>query len=109
MKNYLKLSAFVLWAVFIGNVASAQSVAINNDGSTPDASSILDIKSTTKGLLIPRMSKTERMAITTPATGLIVYQNGPDSTGIYFYNGASWKLVFSYFDAAGGDLTGSYP
>src|SRR5258705_9671029 len=66
---------------------NAQSVSINSDGSTPDVSAMLDIKSTTKGLLFPRMTLAQRTAILSPATGLLVYQtNG--TTG-YYYNSGS--------------------
>jgi len=41
---------------------------------TPDASSILDLTSTSKGLLAPRMTSAQRTAIASPATGLLVYQ-----------------------------------
>lgn len=54
--------------------ASAQSLSINTDGSTADASALLDVKSTAKGILVPRMSKAERNAIATPATGRMVFQ-----------------------------------
>ena len=53
----------------------AQGVAINEDGSAADSSAMLDVKSTTKGLLIPRMSSAERTAIPSPATGLMVFDN----------------------------------
>ncbi len=43
----------------------AQNVGINSDGSTPDASAMLDIKSTSKGLLIPRMTLAEKFNIIT--------------------------------------------
>lgn len=56
---------------------------------TPNASSILEMKSTTQGLLIPRMTFTERNAIVSPATGLLIYQkNG--TPGFYYYNGSAW-------------------
>jgi len=64
-------------------------VSINTDGSSPDGSAMLDVKSTTKGMLIPRMDSTQRVAISTPATGLLVYQtDGTD--GFWFYNGTAW-------------------
>jgi hypothetical protein len=47
----------------------AQSFAINTDGSSAHASALLDVKSTNKGLLVPRMSKAEKNAIAAPATG----------------------------------------
>ena len=50
----------------------AQNVAINNDASLPDNSAILDIKSGTKGLLIPRMNSAAITAIPNPAKGLLV-------------------------------------
>ena len=51
----------------------AQSVAINTDGSPANTSSILDIKSINKGLLIPRMTSVQRIAIAAPANGLMVF------------------------------------
>ncbi|MCP4001954.1 MAG: hypothetical protein GY727_13680, partial [Gammaproteobacteria bacterium] len=64
-------------------------VGINTDGSSPDTSALLDVKSTTKGMLIPRMDSTQRVDISSPATGLLVYQtDGTD--GFYFYSGTAW-------------------
>ncbi|MBU9936793.1 MAG: hypothetical protein KTQ13_09085, partial [Ferruginibacter sp.] len=76
---------FLLVIVFFtpGN-STAQSFAINTDGSTANASALLDVKSTDKGMLVPRMSKAQRNAIATPATGLLVFQNAPDSIGFYY-------------------------
>jgi len=62
--------------------------------TTPNASSLLDITSTTKGVLLPRMTQTQRNAIVSPASGLLIYQtNGVK--GFYYYNGTSWKAVSS--------------
>ncbi len=70
----------------------AQSVAINTDGSAANSSAILDIKSTSKGLLIPRLTQTQRNAVATPATGLLIYQT--DYTpGYYYYNGSTWTAL----------------
>jgi len=52
----------------------AAQVAINTDRSAPEASAMLDVKSDTSGILIPRMEQTQRVAINNPATGLLVYQ-----------------------------------
>ena len=59
MKNYLIVALSVL--VFSSNAIS-QRVGINTDGSTPDASALLDVKGD-KGMLIPRMTSTQRDAI----------------------------------------------
>jgi hypothetical protein len=54
-------------------VLSAQNVAINNDGSEPHEFALLDVSSTTKGVLFPRMSTMERTSIPGPAIGLTVF------------------------------------
>ncbi len=84
---------------------SAQSVAINTDGSTANTSALLDVKSTTKGMLIPRMSKVQRNSIVPPANGLIVYVNAPDTVGLCFYDGAVWKWMEE--KGTGWSLTGN--
>jgi trimeric autotransporter adhesin len=85
---------------FIANLFS-QSVAINTDGSVPNNSSILDIKSSSKGLLIPRMTSLQRNAIATPANGLLVFDISTNSP--WFYNGTGW----SNLAAAGWLLSGN--
>lgn len=56
---------------------------------TPDASAILDLSDTTKGFLPPRMTESERLAISSPTIGLMVYQTDePD--GVYVYKAAGW-------------------
>jgi hypothetical protein len=56
---------------------------------TPDASSVLDLTSTTKGLLLPRMTKTQRDAISSPVAGLAIYQTD-NTPGLRVYNGTNW-------------------
>jgi hypothetical protein len=91
IKNTIQKAFFALTFVFALN-ASAQSVAINTDGSTADASAILDLKSTNQGVLVPRLTQSQRTTISAPATGLMVYQT--DATaGFYFYNGTAWTSM----------------
>ena len=69
-----------------------QSVGINIDGSLPNSSAILDVKSTNKGLLAPRMTMVQRNAIASPATGLLIFQTD-NSIGYYYYNGVAWTPI----------------
>jgi trimeric autotransporter adhesin len=88
----MKSSCFIVLIVsivFANKFLIAQGVAISEDNSTPNASAMLDVKSTTKGLLIPRMTQAQRTAIVAPATGLLVYQTD-NPGGFYYYNGAEW-------------------
>lgn len=67
------------------------SAAIGIGTSTPAATAILDIASTSKGLLIPRMTTVQRTGIASPAAGLQVYDT--DLNSLYFYNGTSWQAL----------------
>lgn len=69
MKKYSIL--FLLLAAAFLTVQS--QVAINTDGTAPAASAMLDVKSSEKGMLIPRMSTAQREAIASPSQGLLVY------------------------------------
>lgn len=88
----------LVFLLFIALSVNAQ-VSINTDGSQPDNSAMLDVKSASKGLLIPRMTMVQRDAITTPATGLMIYQTD-NIAGVYFNSGTPSMPVWTM---AGGD------
>jgi hypothetical protein len=91
MKNLLSV-AIILFAGFSLNA----QVGINNDATIPDNSAMLDVKSTSKGLLPPRMTYEELHAIGSPANGLIVYCTdcGSDSLGaLAMYMAGSWYIM----------------
>lgn len=69
--------------------ASLDAVGINQ--SSIATSAVLDIASTTKGMLIPRVTTTQRDAISSPAAGLLVYNTS--TAAVNFYNGSSWAAV----------------
>jgi hypothetical protein len=75
--------------------------------TTPNASAKLEIASTDKGLLIPRMTASQRVAIVTPANGLLVYQTDSE-TGFYVNTGTSaspvWTRVNSNWTRSGSDI-----
>jgi hypothetical protein len=87
-----KISFLITVTMFFAGTIFAQGVGIKSDASATDNSAMLEIKSTNKGILIPRMTATQRTAINSPANGLMVYQTDAPA-GFYFYNGTSWKLV----------------
>jgi hypothetical protein len=75
--------------------------------TAPNASAKLEIASTDKGLLIPRMTAAQRAAIVTPANGLLVYQTDSE-TGFYVNTGTSaspvWTRVNSNWTRSGSDI-----
>lgn len=79
--------------MFLCVITSHSQVGIGT--ATPDASSILDINSTTKGLLTPRVTTTERNAIETPADGLVVYDTTLKSFYHYNITTISWIRINS--------------
>ena len=81
----ITLLTFILFSIL-----SYAQVGINTN--TPDSSSALDIESTTGGILIPRLTETQRDAISSPATGLMIYQTD-QTTGFYFYDGIAWTRI----------------
>jgi trimeric autotransporter adhesin len=100
----LILSATALSFLYIAPVKS-QSLGINTDGSSAHATAMLDVKSTTKGLLIPRMTSVQRTAIASPATGLQVYDT--DLNLVYFYNGVTWAGLAAstnFWTLSGGNI-----
>lgn len=62
--------------------------------TNPDASSILDISSTTGGLLLPRMNTAQRNAINSPAVGLLIYLVDGTMQCLQVYNGTSWENIY---------------
>lgn len=74
--------------------------------TTPAASSILDVTSTSKGVLVPRMSAAQRIAIAAPAEGLMVYQNTAPN-GLWMFLNGVWTRLASTVDVNSlGDATG---
>jgi cysteine-rich repeat protein len=86
----------------IENAATIKGVAINTDTTRANPSAMLDVKSFDRGVLIPRMSTTQRTAIANPAKGLLVFDI---TTNTFWYNiGGTWKEVGGTSGVAGGGL-----
>jgi len=71
------------------NVTGAGAVGIGT--SSPNASAALDISSSNKGVLLPRMTSSEMNAIASPATGLLLFCSDCAPVGFRFYNGTAWS------------------
>ncbi|MEM6264572.1 MAG: tail fiber domain-containing protein [Bacteroidota bacterium] len=79
--------------------AQTDGISINSTGTDPDPSAMLDIQSADKGLLIPRMDSSSRVAITNPAEGLMVYDS---TTQSFWYYRQDWEEI------EGGDDLGDH-
>ena len=99
---FLALNLFLLVKLNAQNTfPSTGSAGIGT--TSPNASSVLEMKSTTKGVLVPRMTLTQRNAIASPATGLLIYQTN-STPGFYYYSGSAWTAV-----SATAGANGIYP
>lgn len=99
-----QLNLVVFFLLLTPAFAHAQAIAVNTDASNPDPSAILDVKSTNKGVLVPRMDKAQRELIDTPATGLLVFDTGLGS--FWFYDGTAWTNLIAGFSTFIADTDG---
>jgi len=84
----MKILFTILVIISISTINAQVGVGTN----TPNASAALDVTSTTKGLLTPRMTSAQRVAISTPADGLVVYQTD-NTPGLYCYVNGAWSAL----------------
>ncbi len=90
-----KITFFALIAFAFLSISlhlSAQ-VGINTDGSAPNNSAILDVNSTSKGTLVPRMTQEQILAIQNPANGLMAFCTSNNKLYIYVSSFGQWKEV----------------
>jgi len=117
-KNKILVIAILVGAQIISLNGFSQNVGINTTGVNPAASAMLDIVSSNKGLLVPRVSLTSTSLagpISSPATSLLVYNNasaGGGSTavtpGYYFWDGSKWeRFKTGASSSSGWDILGN--
>ncbi|MBO9562276.1 MAG: hypothetical protein J7621_05850 [Niastella sp.] len=95
----MKRKLTILTVLFLAATTFVQA-QVGIGTTTPAASSALDVTSTTRGVLIPRMSSAQRTAITSPAEGLMVYQlNAP--VGLWMFISGAWVRLTTVTDGFG--------
>lgn len=80
------LRAIILLVLLHSPVTAQNNVGIGT--TAPDPSALLDLTSSDKGFLVPRLSTTEMNSVASPATGLLIYNT--TQSGFYYYNGSTW-------------------
>lgn len=107
LKTQIKQLLMLSLLVISMSGAFAQNMSINANGAAPDSSAMLDISSTSQGVLFPRMTLTQRNAISSPAHGLMIYQTD-NAEGLWVYDTAStdWVKVLMATDTAALGLAG---
>jgi hypothetical protein len=86
----MKLIFTFFTLLFCINYTTAQ-VGINANGSAPATSAMLDVSSTSKGFLPPRMNTAQRTVITSPTAGLIVFDT--DKNQLFVYSNSTWNAI----------------
>ena len=122
--TFNRVLCLLILFVFISTNLYTQNVAItDDDGYSAESTAMLDIKSTSKGLLVPRLDSLQRVGIVLPATGLLVFDT--DANAFFYYDGADWlnlttnvispasatvnDLLFSVINIAGDTVFAVYP
>jgi hypothetical protein len=90
--------ALILGLILLSGLLATAQVGVHTD--FPDNSSAMDIVSSNKGLLIPRVTLTSNLSspspVTAPAVGLLVFNSGANQAiGFYYWNGSSWNFLSS--------------
>jgi len=93
--------------IFLASFLPLSSQSIGIGTATPDESAALDISSTNKGILIPRMTTNQRLMIQSPATGLLVFDN--TTSTFWFFNSQAWTELKSRWIRNGNHLSNANP
>lgn len=97
-----------LLTLFIGIaciINTSAQISINENGNDPDASAMLDVSSTEKGVLIPRMTMFQRNNLSSPADGLLVYDT--TTTSFWYYDDDQWNEITNRDDSYWSWLSGA--
>lgn len=105
----INVKLLFLAITLIASYTLTAQFAINTDGSNANGSAILDVKSTEKGFLPPRMTGAERIAINTPVAGLVIWCTNCGPNGeLQVFNGSSWTNMIGGTAASTPPVIGDY-
>ena len=99
-KKTINMRTLLFFGLLALGAPLAAQVSVNQDNSAPDPSAMLDVKSSDKGMLVPRMTTAQRAAIANPATGLLVFDT--DTESFWYRDSGAWVNLI-----AGWTLTGN--
>src|SRR6187200_560442 len=99
----MKKLLILIQCFFLHHIVIAQGIALNETGTTPHGSAMLDVQSTAKGVLFPRMMVGQRTGIGSPAIGLLVYEH--DTQSFWYRDSSAWVRILS--GKSGWELTGN--
>ena len=93
MKTYKNIVWLLILFLLVFSQELWSQISINTDGSPPDSSAMLEIKSNNKGLLLPRIDYNNRPI--NPPAGLMIYvvANAPYGNGLYLSDGVGWMKI----------------
>ena len=89
MRMFIIRLMIIMGSLFSLTNGFSQGTSINTSGASPDPSAMLDVSSTLKGMLVPRMTQAQKLAISSAATGLLIYQTD-NTKGFWYYDGTTW-------------------
>jgi hypothetical protein len=92
--NQIKTINMLLLLCLSSSIYAQSGIVISETEKDADPSAILEVQSTTQGVLMPRVTLTQRDAIANPALGLLVYQTN-EIAGFHYYDGSVWTLMGS--------------
>lgn len=98
----LALATVLVVLVGVGSLRAQNNIAINPTGANAHPSALLDVSSTTGGMLTPRMTEAERLAIAAPVNGLVLFQTDGDQGFWYWDGGAAipaWRKMPRFLGA----------
>jgi hypothetical protein len=94
----MRISIISIILFFCVSTSYSQNIGIGTN--TPHASAALEIQDSARGVLIPRMTLSQRTSIQNPAEGLMIYQTD-GVKGFWYYDGAIWKNISATTNGAG--------